>query len=551
MIKKCVILSALLLWLILPGFAQTDYSNHAGLSQRVNNLARANPQLVKVKSLTKTMGGKDVWLLTIGTGDVANKPAIAVVGGVEGSHLLGSELAIAFAENLMKNAGTDSIKNVLASTTFYILPNVNPDASEQYFSRLKYERSGNARPTDDDRDGRMNEDGFEDLNGDGLITWVRIEDPTGKYKIHPDDPRIMVLADVAKGEKGTHIVISEGIDNDKDGVWNEDGEGGVSFNKNMTYNYPAFTPGAGEHAVSELETRAALDFLFEEGWNITTVMTFGPTNNLSEPVKFNPQAVARRILSGYLEFDAKVNAMVSDRYNKITGTKEAPKTTPGGGDFSQWVYFHYGRNSFSTPGWWVPKMKLPADSTKNLKERNPTDDNTETNYLRWAESKGLNNVFVPWTSINHPDFPGKKAEAGGIVPFVQLNPPISMVADIAKKHTDFIIDLAKMQPQIEIIDLKTEKLTGGLTRITAKVYNKGALATHSKLGERSKWMKRVKVTLNTTGNQTIISGRKIELFPTVNAGEVLELSWIVKGSGRASIEVGAPHTGFRKAEVNL
>src|SRR5260221_5122633 len=117
--------------------AQNDYSNFEKQTSRINALAKAYPQLVKVKSLTKTAGGKDIWQLTIGTGNTESKPAIAIVAGVEGNYLLGTELAIGFAENILQGSSTDSVKTLLNKTTFYIYPDVSPDAMEQYFAALK------------------------------------------------------------------------------------------------------------------------------------------------------------------------------------------------------------------------------------------------------------------------------------------------------------------------------------------------------------------------------------------------------------------------------
>ncbi|MEJ7693225.1 M14 family metallopeptidase, partial [Daejeonella sp.] len=342
-----------------------DYSTHAQASQRLAKIAKSYPSLAKVKSLTKTFGGKDIWMITIGSGNTEQKPAIAVVGGVEGTHVLGTELALGFAEKLLKDSSLDSIKTLLSKNTFYVFPNMSPDATEQYFAQVRYARSANARPSDDDRDGKINEDGFEDLNKDGKISWIRIEDPTGKYRINPEDPRSMILADQSKGEIGKYLLYSEGIDNDKDGDFNEDGEGGVHFNKNMSFAYPNFIPGSGEHMVSENENRALLDNLFEM-FNVYSVITFGPYNNLSSPVNFSAPAVAKRVITGYFEPDAKANTLVSDLYNKTTGLKDAPKSVAGGGDFAQWAYFHYGRYSYSTPGWWVPKAK--ADTAKKEKD---------------------------------------------------------------------------------------------------------------------------------------------------------------------------------------
>ncbi len=526
-------------------FAQ-EYSNYAEQNNRLSALNKAYPGLTKLVSLGKTNGGKDIWLLTIGTDKTEGKPAIAVVGGTEGNHLLGTEMAIGFAENLLKGSNTDSIKNLLAKTTYYVFPNMSPDAMEQYFSKLKYERMGNATETDDDRDGRLNEDGFDDLDGNGKITMMRVESPIGDFKLHPDDPRALIKADVSKGEKGKYILLSEGMDNDKDGMMNEDGEGGIAFNKNLTYKHNTFAAGAGDFPVSEKESRLLLNFLYD-AFNVYAIIGFGNNNNLSTPIAYNPLAARERILAGYLEPDAKVNGMVSELYNKITGYKDAPKTTSTGGDILSWGYYHYARFSFSTPGWWVPKSK--PDTVK--KEKAFTVEDPAANYLRWSQQQGITNSFTDWKTVTHPDYPNQKVEVGGLDPFVMMNPPYKMVGDIVKKHTDFLVKLANQQPEIDILNLKTEKLSNGLTRISLDVVNKGGLSTHSKLGERSYFLKKLKVAVKTVDKQEVIGGRKITLLNALDASGTQAFSWVIKGSGKISIEAGCPTAGVKNIEVTL
>jgi hypothetical protein len=536
-----------LCFLLLAGtIAAQDYSNYAEQNNRLQALVKAYPTLSSLSSLTKTNGGKDIWLLTIGTGKTESKPAIAVVGGTEGSHLLGTELAIGFAESLLKGSGTDSIKNLLAKTTYYVFPNMSPDAMEQYFSKLKYERTGNATETDDDRDGKLNEDGYDDLDGNGKITLMRVESPLGEYKLHPDDPRVLIKADLTKGEKGKYLLLTEGIDNDKDGQLNEDGEGGIAFNKNLTYHHVPFAPGAGDFPVSEKESRALLDFLYD-AFNVYALVSFGSNNNLSTPIPYNAASAQQRILAGYLEPDAKVNSIVSELYNKVTGSKDAPKTAPAGGDILSWGYFHYGRYSFSTPGWWVPKAK--PDTAK--KEKAFTIEDPTANYLRWAAQQGITNTFTNWKAIEHPDYPNQKVEVGGIDPFVLINPPYKLTADIVKKHTEFLVKLAGQQPEIDIINLKTEKLSSGLTRISLDVINKGGLSTHSKLGERSYFLKKLKVAVNTVDKQQVVGGRKITLLSSLDAASAQSFSWLIKGTGKLLIEVGCPTAGVKNVEVTL
>ena len=523
-----------------------DYSNYAQVSQRINALSKSYPALLKVKSLVKTFGGKDVWMLTIGNGQTEQKPAIAIFGGVEGAHLLGTEIALGFAEKLLNASSQDSIKNLLVKNTFYVFPNMSPDATEQYFSQARYARSANARPTDDDRDGKINEDPFEDLNKDGKISWIRVEDATGKYRSNPEDPRSMILADSGKGETGKYLLFSEGLDNDKDGSFNEDGEGGVHFNKNMSYAYPNFIPGSGEHMVSENENRALLDNLFEL-FNIHSLITFGPYNNLSVPISFNAPAVAKRVISGYYEADAKTNAQVSELYNKITGLKDAPKSSSAGGDFAQWAYYHYGRNSFSTPGWWVQKAKAyTAKKEKDLNIEDPV-----SNYLRWSQNEKIDGNFTAWQKIDHPDFPEKNVELGGIDPFALLNPPFNLVEGLVKKHYAFILELSKKMPAIDLINVKKEKLSDGLTRVTATIINNGAMATQTKVGERSYWVKKISVKLIPSANQSIISGRKNQVLNAIEGKGNITLTWLIKGSGKLSIDAGSPTSGSKSIELAL
>tara|TARA_R110002072_G_scaffold151503_7_gene300961 strand:- start:4232 stop:5869 length:1638 start_codon:yes stop_codon:yes gene_type:complete len=526
--------------------AQNNYPTNQQINQRLQALN--SDRAASLISLVKTEGGQDIWALRIGTGDFDNKPAIAVVGGAEGYHLLSVELAIQFAERLVKN-----YIEALETTTFYIFPNMSPDAYAQFHSNLKYERRGNATKVDHDRDGSVSEDPYEDLNNDGYITQMRIESPTGDYKLHQQDMRILVKADRSKGEAGNYLVYSEGIDNDKDGNFNEDLEEGIAFNKSLTYKYPIFEPLAGDFAVSQKESRALLDYLFDR-WNIFAFVTFSPANNLSEPLKYNAQEAKKRIVSSIQEKDVTINKMVSDFYNETVSQKAFQQDNQGtDGDFFQWAYFHFGRLSFSTPGWWVPEIKPEKpeggdDEPEKSKEK-PTVTK-ESNFMAWADREGLTDVFVPWTQVNHPDFPNQRVEVGGIKPFVMQNPPFGMVDSIALEHTKFILGLAKMQSKLEFHNVKVENLGSGLSRITADLFNNAPLPTHSELGEKSRWLRKIRIDI-TKDKKEVLAGNTINLIDKMDAFETKSMSWIIKGSGSVEIKAGAPHAGFAVLNVKL
>jgi len=542
---------------------QGTYSDFKAMSQRIAKLAADYPSLCQVKSLVKTVSGKDIWALSIGSGNRDSKPAIAIVGGVEGGYLIGTELATGFAENLLKGSGADSIKKLLDKITFYVIPNVNPDGTELYFATLKYESNLNSRSVDEDRDFTFDEDPFEDLNKDGYVTIMRVTDPSGTMVESEDDKRILVAADLSKGQMGIYSVYPEGYDNDKDGSFNEDGPGGVSFNRNFTYNYEEFGPGAGLHPVSEPETKAVADFLYDH-FNIYATFSFGPQDNLAQSAapsgrgggaafgqsqgpgqaqaqpataerSFSRQTGDRRITS-VMRTDETVNKLVSEKFREITGLKGSPPAKTNPGNFMDWAYYHYGRYSFATPGWWVS-----ADRGKSA----------EASFLKYAEDNKMEDVFVPWTVINHPDFAGKKVEVGGIKPFVMINPPADKLADLASKNYKFIASVALMHPELEFIDQKVENLGENIYRVTLKVHNKGQFATCAEVGDNNQWTRIMRITVEPAKDQKFLSGVKVQRIQRLEGDKSSEFSWLLSGKGTVKVTAGALNVGTINTSIEL
>ncbi len=519
----------------------SDYPNHQQLSKRLQKLADEHPKLVSYQRLTKTAGDKNIWLLTIGKGDIANKPAIAVVGGVSGKHLVGSELALQFAERLLSTDKEAETNELLNRVVFYVFPDMSPDAREQYFAPLRYERLGNARPTDLDRDGKTGEEPYNDLNGDGMISMMRIKDPAGEWMKHPEDERIMVKARKEKGETGNYLLYTEGIAADKDRQFNEDVEVGVFFNRNFTFKYPVFEQGAGENAVSEPETRAIADFLFEAK-NVFAVFSFGEANNLSKPLNYNEKDARKRIFTSWKEEDILINKHISELYNKHMGLLAPVEKAGSDGDFFQWAYFHYGRFSFSTQAWSFPWDKA--------NDKDPYESD-EMAFLRWAEKHDIKDVFIPWTKVEHEDFPGKTVEVGGMAPFVMLNPPYTMLDSIAIPHTDFIMEVAGMHPSIALTNLKTEKLGKNLHRVTVDITNTGHFPTVSRVGEQLRWVQKTVLRLQLAKSQEMLSGKPVEVIGAIEGQQSESRSWLIHGSGNLHIRAGAESSGFDEIRVDL
>ena len=253
----------------------------------VNSILRSwnsrYPQLTALIQIGKSFEETDLLALRIAADSSESlkpdtRPAVFVTANMEGYHLVGTEAALFLAEKLLTKHGSDEyITQLLSNITVYIAPMLNPDATQEYFARIRYQRIRNSVPSDEDLDDRVDEDGYDDLNRDGMITKMRVKDPEGKWIPDPSEPRLMRLADPKKGESGIYKIYSEGLDNDEDGLYNEDPPGGIELNRNFPHDFEYYIKTAGLWPVSAPEVRALFDFLGAHP-NISMVLNFSTEN---------------------------------------------------------------------------------------------------------------------------------------------------------------------------------------------------------------------------------------------------------------------------------
>jgi hypothetical protein len=106
-----------------------------------------------------------------------------------------------------------------------------------------------------------------------------------------------------------------------------------------------------------------------------------------------------------------------------------------------------------------------------------------------------------------------------------------------------------MAPEIDLLNLKTEKLDGGLTRITVDVVNKGAIPTQTKVGEKSNWLKNIQVNLVSNGQ--ILSGKANQTIDAIGGYGSKTLTWLIKANGKVTITVQSPQNGTKSLDINL
>ena len=274
------------LTLVPLAFSQAvpGYVSFSDGEKRLAELARQNSSWIQISAIGSSSGGKKLHLLTVAApGKVKPelRPAVFVGANLVGFHNAGTQAAVAFLEKLVAKKDDAAVKALLETRTFYVAPMLNPDAHDGLFQGPKYRRSLNVGKLDRDLDGLVGEDGPNDLNNDGKITMMRIADPAGEWIVDEKDSRLMRRADPLKGEKGKFKMMAEGIDDDKDGLYNEDPAGGYRPDRNFAHAWNEADPESGPWPSAQPESRAIMDFLIKHR-NVAMAVVFGPANNLLE-----------------------------------------------------------------------------------------------------------------------------------------------------------------------------------------------------------------------------------------------------------------------------
>jgi hypothetical protein len=544
-----------------------DYYNHAALAERLASVSGQEPNLVRIRELAKSQENRTVLMVEVGEGteeDRATRPALLVVAGIEGNDLVGPFTAVTWIERLAREHREGSpTADLLRTTTLYVVPCLNPDAMERYFAEPRIESSRNGTPNDEDHDGLIDEDGCEDLNGDGLITLIRVEDKEGQYVVDPNESRLLLKADPLKGEVPVWRLLPEGIDSDHDKRWNEDGPGGVNFNRNFPYNYTYFAPDAGVHPVSENETRALADFVVAHP-SVGVVFTYGAADNLRKTPKSAASPGRSKPMEAISDKDIGYFETLGKAYRTKLGLDKELEGSSEPGTFSDWMYFHRGRLSLAARPWdaaaAVALAKPQKDEDKNentqeAKTEDPNDPNSpkaeekkpakdknddkrgkdEREQLAWFDEHSPG-AFVAWQAIEHPDFPGRRVEVGGFRPFVQTNPPLAMLDEVAGKHGDFLTDLAGRLPRIQVAKIECRLLADSIYEIEILVTNTGFLPTALAHGETSQQILPTRVTLD-LGPECFLAGAKTTFLPTIaGSGGTAKTRYTIRAADRSEIK---------------
>lgn len=457
------------------------------------------------------------------------KPGHWICGSTHGNEFTGTEVCLYTIDKLVSGYGADKdITALVDRKTFYICPIVNPDGVFNSVERGISQRQ-NSMLRDDDGDGRVNEDGPDDLDGDGFITQFRWRDAKGAFVVDDADPRLMVrVAPNDQTAKERWSVIVEDKDNDGDGRRGEDPEAGIDLNRNFPegwWNDQGFPGGSGDYPTSAPESRALAEFfhthpniLMAQFYHTSGGFTFRPLGTAPHS-RLHPLDVAVfDFVMGkrYLEIiGEEVPAAWKDPASIPALREELRKTSKnkyavergyelprgwrvsydetndrryGFGMTSDWDYLQLGVWSITTELW------NPANDIPGFPAVEPGANEAETRLrvqralLKWQDEKYGGKLFVPWKKFKHPEL--GEGEIGGWIPLYTSNAwPGEPLLNVCDRHFRFELFRAGLMPDIVITEAKARVVQAAsgsnkfrVIEVTASIENKGPLATHTARG---------------------------------------------------------------------
>ena len=444
------------------------YFTYEGIMDFCRKLAKEHPDLVTLETAGKSYKGRDIIAIVISEKKGLSpdkKPGFYIDGNIHSNEIQGSDMALYTAWYLCEMYKTNSfINQLLKDKVFYILPTINPDA-RQYFmdepNSTHSPRSGLV-PFDNDRDGLYDEDGYDDLNNDGVISMMRRKNPDGKYITDPKDPRRMIM--VKPGEKGEYELLGlEGIDNDNDGLINEDGIGGYDPNRDFGFNWePNIVQlGAGKYPFSFPENQAVRDFSLKHR-NIAGAQSF---HNAGGMILRGPSAKDTGT-----EVFTRADEMVIN-----TIGKKGEKIIPGYSLLTIWkdLYPVYGGEL----DWWYGAIGSYIFSNELWTQRLMFNDTSNVDEYEFERLLLFEDAFIPWKEADHPVY--GKIEIGGFDKnFGRIHPGFLLESD-AHRNAAFCIYNAWTMPKLEISSINVRDLPGGLKEVTATIANTQLMPTHS------------------------------------------------------------------------
>ena len=468
----------------MPDVSFDRYYRYADLTAILKGYAEEFPHLVRIDSIGKSYEGRDIWLVIVtefASGEPADKPAMWVDGNIHASEVSPSSACLYLINRLVGGFNTDeSVTRSLQTRVFYVCPRISPDGAEWALAdKPKIVRSS-TRPYPFDEDpfeGLIS----EDIDGDGRMLMMRVRDPNGLWKSHPDEPRLLIRRDPVESGGTYYRVMSEGTIQNFDGITinPQPNKEGLDLNRNFPSHWRQEheQPGAGLYPTSEPEVRAVVDFIARHP-NIIGAVTFHTWSG----VILRPYGMQSD--DNFPAEDLWTFQRIGEKGTQLTGYptisvfhdfKYHPKQVITG-VFDDWVYDHLGAYAW-TVELWSPQRQAGIEGYKYIDwyREHPVEDALKM--LKWSDEALDGKGYVDWYPFDHPQL-GKVELGGWNMQYAWRNPPPQFLEKEIAPFADWLIWHALVSPLLELYEAKVTPLGGDVYQVRLVVQNTGWMPSY-------------------------------------------------------------------------
>ena len=489
------------------------YYDFAELTEQLQALAAAYPRLATLRSIGRSFGGRDVWLLEItnpDTGPGASKPGYYLDAQIHAEEHATSAVALYAIHQLLTDYGRDEeVTRLVDQQVFYVLPRINPDGAELALQPPYYLWCGNGRFLPGaDRVGGLK---TEDVDGDGYVVSMRVRDPLGEWKKSALDDRLMVQREPGEEGGDYYRLYPEGFIDDYDGVHVRiDQPHDGNMNRNFPAGWDAEEYGAGEHPLSEPEAAAVARFILDHP-NIAGMNSYHTHGGiiLRPSMTQSDASMSPKDLALYTALGKVGTALTGYPTISIYEEFTPDKSKPRRGGLMDWTYEKMGIPSFATEVWDVETAAgVEKTAYYNL---HPRTEEAQLKVFRWVLDHLGERGVRPWRAFDHPQL--GPLEIGGMVYiWTYRNPPPALLEGICRDNVAFNLKHAAAAPRVRVDEATAEHLGADLYRVRATVANHGYLPTNlSDVAVARGVARPVTATLELDGAELVMNPREVDL----------------------------------------
>ena len=477
------------------------YYNTTELYDYMRQIEQAYPDICTVEEIGKSQQGRPLLVATVNnpkTGPHDSKPAMWIDGNVHGNEIQAAEVVLYSLWYLTKGYGQNQqVTDLVDNYSFYFMCSQNPDGRDYWFEEANTSSSSrqSKRPTDNDQDGLIDEDTYDDLDGDGSITQMWKADPEGAWRRSQTDPRVFERA--PEGELGGWTSLgSEGIDNDGDGRTNEDGPFGDDMNRSWPSGWqPGYIQNnAAPYPLWDPETRAIAKFILDR----PNIMAGQSYHNSGGMILRGPGASFRG------SFYPPQDVAVYDEIGRV-GAEMLPY-------YNYWIIFqdlytvHGGFVNWLAEGLGALSFTNEMMTNARFFQRDVTSPSDAQEKI-WRDYMSFGTTFKDYEWFDHPEH--GKVLVGGPNKWSSRNTPTFMLEEECHRNFAFTMFHAAQMPIVEFSNHEVVKIGENLWQVTVQFRNENAMPSRLAIARQRNIGTPDILTLSIKGRGQVVSSGRV------------------------------------------